>query len=203
MICVENARMEFNLKMFRLSNFSVPTLWVVDNFYDDPLAVREFALQQEYNFEPYYRGRRTLNQFLFPGLKERFEQIMGIKIKRWEDHGMNGRFQHCTVEDALVYHCDDQTWAATIYLTPEAPFQCGTSLWAHKKFRTRNKREFDTKGYPFDKGFLDKTSLEPVDVIGNVFNRLVIWEAANVHSATEYFGMKKEDSRLFQIFFFD
>lgn len=189
--------------MFKFNFNAKPRVWVVEDFYEDPMAVRNYALQQEYNFEPYYRGRRTQQQFLFPGLKERFEEVMGVKIVKWEEHGMNGRFQHCTVEDALVYHCDEQKWAAAIYLTPEAPFQCGTTLWAHKKYRTRSKFEFKTKGYAFEKGFLDKTPLEPVDVMGNVFNRLVIWDAGSCHSASEYFGTKKEDSRLFQIFFFD
>jgi hypothetical protein len=189
--------------MFEFNFNAKSKIWVVEDFYNDPMAVRNYALNQEYNFEIYYRGRRTQQQFLFPGLKERFEEIMGIKIKKWDDHGMNGRFQHCTVEDALVYHCDDQTWAAVIFLTPEAPFQCGTTLWAHKKYGTRSKYEFATKGYAFEKGFLDKTPLEPVDVMGNVFNRLVIWDASSCHSASEYFGTKKENSRLFQIFFFD
>ena len=189
--------------MFKFNYNARPRLYVVDNFYEDPMAVRELALQQEYNFEPWYRGRRTAKQFLFPGLKERFEEVIGKKITRWEEHGMNGRFQHCTVEDMLVYHCDEQTWAATIYLTPDAPFQCGTTLWAHKGYKCRGRDEFSTKGYAFNAGFLDKTPLEPVDVVGNVFNRLVIWDAWSIHSASEYFGMKKENSRLFQIFFFD
>lgn len=197
--------MEFRLKMFRSSSNPKPRIWCVDNFYDDPLAVREFALQQTFQEEIYFRGKRTPQQFLFPGLKERFEEIMGIKITKWEEHGMNGRFQHCTVEDALVYHCDDQTWAAVIYLTPDAPPETGTTLWRHKKYKLRHIKEMHNgpMGYAFDKGFLDRTPFEPVDVIGNVFNRLVIWDAGSIHSASEYFGMKKEDSRLFQIFFFD
>ena len=36
-----------------------PTLWVVDNFYQDPMLVREFALSQEFHFSDYHRGRRT------------------------------------------------------------------------------------------------------------------------------------------------
>ena len=32
---------------------------VVDNFYDDPNAVRRFALEQEYPIQGNYPGRRT------------------------------------------------------------------------------------------------------------------------------------------------
>jgi hypothetical protein len=194
--------------MFNLSNNQKKKIWCVDNFYEDPLAVRQFALQQDYHHGGIgrgYIGRRTFKQFLFPGLKERFEEIMGIKITKWEEHDMNGRFQTAYAGEPLVYHCDDQLWAAAIYLTPDAPPESGTTLWRHKKNKMRHKTEMHSGpgGYPFDKGFLDKTPFEPVDVIGNVFNRLVIWDAGSIHSASQYFGTKNEDSRLFQIFFFD
>ena len=42
---------------------------VVDNFYYDPKAVREYALQQEFVENEYYIGRRTVTQHLFPGIK--------------------------------------------------------------------------------------------------------------------------------------
>ena len=86
------------------------TVWVVDDFYKDPHAVREFALKQKFSANPeYHKGIRTEEQFFVPGTKESFEKIMGINITKWEGHGMNGRFQYCTAEDALVYHCDYQT----------------------------------------------------------------------------------------------
>lgn len=180
-----------------------PTLWVVDNFYSDPDAIREFALKQEFEFSDYHRGRRTHHQFEIPGTKEAFESIMGVKITHWmETHGMCGRFQYCTCEDALVYHADSQKWAGAIYLTPDAPYECGTSLIAHKKTRIRH---VDTPGSDviWEKKHLDPTPWEKVDVVGNVYNRLVIWNAHCVHQASQYFGYDKDDSRLIQIFFFD
>ena len=50
---------------------------------------------------------------------------------------------------------------------------------------------------------LDKTITEPVDSIGNVYNRLVIFNAGLLHSALGYFGYNKNNSRLWQMFFFD
>ena len=121
-----------------------PTLWVVDDFYSDPDAIREYALTLDYHFSDYHRGRRTEHQFEIPGTKEAFESIMGMKITNWmETYGMCGRFQHCTCEDALVYHADMQRWAATVYLTPDAPYECGTSLLAHKETGIRH---VDTEG---------------------------------------------------------
>lgn len=185
------------------------TSWIVDNFYEDPDSVREFALQQQYiegGFGRGFIGRRTEHQFLFPGLKERFEEIMGRKITKWEDHGMNGRFQIAWAGEPLVYHCDNQKWGGMLYLTPNAPFQCGTTLYAHKKTRARTYYDEgwdaswkDIQGDPH----LDGTPFEPVDVLGNVYNRLVIFDASCIHSASQYFGTIKENSRLWQMFFFD
>ncbi len=195
--------------IFKINELPKNTAWCVDNFYENPDEVRNFALNQEY-FEGGigrgFIGRRTKEQFLFPGLKEKFENIMGKKITAWEEHDMNGRFQVSWSGEPLVYHCDSQKWGGMLYLTPEAPYQCGTTLYAHKKTKARTY---------YDKGWdaawidtpgdchLDGTHFEPVDVLGNVYNRLVIFDASCIHSASEYFGTIMENARLWQMFFFD
>ena len=193
----------------RLSYESKPTVWVVDNFYEEPDSMREFALNQNYDIGGIgrgYIGNRTHEQFLFPELKSKFENIMGRKITKWEEYWMNGRFQYCWSGQPVVYHCDSQMWGGMIYLTPDAPFQCGTTLYANKDNKVRRGCEpggriaWDGKeGDPF----LDGTPFEPVDILGNVYNRLVIFDAQCIHSASEYFGTVKENCRLWQMFFFD
>ncbi len=179
------------------------TVWVVDNFYADPYAVRDYALRQEFKAEiKYFKGSRSIEQFFVPGTKEAFERIMGIKIREWESHGMCGRFQYCTSQDPIVYHNDGQTWAAMIYLNPDAPYSTGTSLYAHKN-GARRTGDPNFSDQIYSGGFFDRTKFELVDSIGNVFNRLFIFDAQNIHAASEYFGQTKEDSRLFHIFFFD
>lgn len=194
----------------KFNNSTKNTVWIVDNFYEDPHSIREFALNQDYHIGGIgrgYIGNRTHQQFLFPGLKEKFEEIMGKTITGWEEYDMNGRFQYCWSGQPLVYHCDNQKWGGMIYLTPDAPFECGTTLYAHKKTKARNYYEegwdaswgLDIPGDPH----LDGTPFEPVDVCGNVFNRLFIFDASCIHSASEYFGTVKENCRLWQMFFFD
>ena len=192
-----------------INKSSKNTCWIVDNFYENPDEIRKFALEQTYvegGFGRGFIGRRTERQFLFPELKEKFEEIIGKKITKWEDHGMNGRFQIAWSGEPLVYHCDSQKWGGMLYLTPEAPYQCGTTLYAHKQTRARTYYDkgwdaawTDIPGDPH----LDGTSFEPVDVLGNVYNRLVIFDASCIHSASEYFGTVKENARLWQMFFFD
>ena len=178
-------------------------IFIVDNFYSDPHAVRDFALTLNYWDDPGFIGKRTRERFFVPGTKEAFEKIMGRQITNWtETHGMCGRFQYCTAEDALVYHCDGQSFAGMVYLTPNAPYSCGTSLFAHKKTGLRNENDFENQN-PFEGGFYDRTQFELVDTAGNVFNRLVLFDAKCIHSANEYFGTTLTNSRLFHLFFFD
>jgi hypothetical protein len=189
--------------------------FVVDNFYEDPHSVREFALGQIYYPGEGAVGSRTRKQFLFEGIKERFESIIGMKIKThtennqgWADGGINGRFQSCTSSDPLVYHCDNQRWAGMIYLSSDAPPECGTSFFRHKETKIRHNAEIDWKNGQELKvfnqhTFLDKTPYELVDTIGNVFNRLVIFDGGLIHSASQYFGWDIASGRLFHMFFFD
>jgi hypothetical protein len=178
-------------------------LFVVDNFYNDPYAVRDFALQQEFYDDPGYIGRRTRKQFFIPGIKEAFEEIIGQPIVKWEEHGMNARFQHNWSGEKLVYHCDEQKWAGMIYLSPDAPVECGTTMWRHRKTKIHHNTQEGIMNCFNQRTFLDKTPYEPVDVAGNIFNRLVIFSGGNIHSASEYFGDCLENCRLWQMFFFD
>lgn len=189
-----------------IRNSIVPELIVVDNFYTNPDAVRELALQQ--NFEPdlrYFKGNRTSTRFLAPGTKQVFESLIGRRITNWVEHGFNGVFQYCTAEDPLVYHSDVQSYAAAIYLTPNAPIETGTSFFRSKEFPDVRSTSNDNPEFQavFKGGFYDKTKFEEVDSVGNVYNRLVIWNSKLIHSASGYFGTNKFDSRLFHLFFFD
>lgn len=197
------------------SKTSNPRFWVVDDFYDDPDSLREYALLQTYYPGEGAVGSRTRKQFLFNGLKERFEGIMGIKIADkteqgtgWYDYGINGRFQSCKADTPQVFHCDSQQWAAVIYLTPDAPTQSGTSFYKHKASGARHGGEVDVaekQGHTVFNGhtFLDPTPYERVDTVGNVYNRLVIFDGQLIHSGNDYFGWDFPSSRFFQIFFFD
>lgn len=192
-----------------------PRFWVVDDFLSNPDQVREYALGQTFFEGEGAVGWRTRKQFLFDGLKERFEAIIGKKIldhtpdgTGWFDVGINGRFQSCEAGTKMVYHCDKQQWAAVLYLTPDAPPQSGTSFYRHKVTKVRHSSEIPWgTGKEFEtfnqKTFVDPTPFERVDTVGNVYNRLVIFDGQLIHSGNDYFGWDIPSSRFFQIFFFD
>lgn len=176
---------------------------VVDNFYENPDEVRKFALGCKFSYHPdYHKGKRTDELYRFPGLKESFESILGRKIKNWENHGTNGCFQICVAGEQLVYHFDGQTYAGVLFLTPDAPPNCGTTFYRSKI--TKKMRVSDQE-HPvvFQNGFLDSTMFDVVDVVGNVYNRVVLFDAKLIHAASCYFGTDENNGRLFQLFFFD
>lgn len=198
---------------FKVNDTMKKRFFVVDNFYEDPHAVRDFALQQYYYEGEGAVGSRTRKQFLFEGVKEKFEEIMGIEILTegehgWRYGGINGRFQTCTAGTPLVVHCDEQQWAGMVFLSPDAPPECGTSFFRHKETKIHHNHQID---WPSGQGlkvfnqktFLDRTPYEVVDKVGNIFNRLVIFDGGLIHSASEYFGWDIQSSRLFHMFFFN
>lgn len=188
---------------FKMSDGSGKRIFVVDNFYEDPVAVRDFALQQYFFDDEGYLGMRTRKQFFFEGVKERFESVIGQPITSWEEQSMNGRFQTCKAGTPLVYHCDGQKWAGMVYLTPDAPPSTGTSFFRHRATGVRHHSEPKIMECFNQKTFLDGTPYELVDKIGNIFNRLVIFDGGLIHSASEYFGWDIPSSRLFHMYFFN
>ena len=181
----------------------IPSYMVIDNFYEKPDKVREFALQCEYLYHPNnHKGCRTDLCYRFPGLQERFEQLLGRKIRNWTHYGTNGCFQYCVKGDETVYHADTQQYAGVLYLTPDAPPDGGTALY-RSRFTKKMKYAPEEYHTVFRNGHLDGTDFEMVDKIGNVYNRLILFDAQCLHAGINYFGTNKDDARLFQLFFFD
>ncbi len=192
-----------------------PSIIAVDNFYQNPDEVREYALSLDFQSnKEYHKGQRTRQRTFFDGTYEFFEDVLKKKITSWENQPHNGVFQFCTAQDQLVYHTDGQKYAAVVFLSPNAPPECGTSFFQHKgnslrKFPTeedcaRLQKSSDELYWDMFRGnFYDKSPWDLVDVVGNVYNRMAIWDAKLVHAASQYFGDNKENSRLFHMFFFD
>jgi len=181
---------------------SRPSFLVVDDFYTDPDSVRSFALDQPLSLHPNnHKGIRSDNVYRFAGLKERFEQLLGTPIHGWETYGTNGCFQINVAGEQAVYHADGQTYAGVLFLTPGAPGAAGTKFYRSKSgVRKPTPANHDEV---FQGGFYDSTRFEQLDAVGNVYNRLVLFDAKLIHAADTYFGKTNQDGRLIQLFFFD
>jgi len=192
------------MKLNLFTPYKLPTFIVVDNFYKNPEVIREFALKQDFQENPgFHKGKRCINPiFLFPGLKEQFEKILCGKIGDFTKYATNGCFQYCIAGEQAVYHCDTQQYAGVLFLTPDAPPETGTRFYRSKATKKMKVGPYEY-GQVFPTGHLDSTPFEQVDVVGNVYNRLVLFDANMIHAAPLYFGNDLNNGRLFQLFFFD
>lgn len=187
-------------------------LIITDNFYQDPDPVRQYALNQEFTVYGNYPGQRTRPVF-YDSLKDSIQYIVqhaGGKITQFEEFEYNTAFQYTTAKDSSWIHSDQTTmWAGVCYLTPDAPLTAGTALYKHKAtglYKAAVKVDGSYDSELMDKIYLDSRDLskwEMVDIVGNKYNRLVLYRGDLFHSSLDYFGTNQYDGRLFQTFFFN
>lgn len=173
------------------------SLIVVDNFYENPDSVRDFALTREYLVRGNYPGLRTLS-YATVELKNKFQSFVKpfgeISCFSTEPEAYNGAFQFATQEERSWIHQDETTdWGGIIYLTPDAPLSSGTAFYEPKTPMT------------FEEGNSwgrDMTKWNLVDQVANKYNRLILFNSKRWHMSMDYFGKGIQDGRLFQVFFF-
>ena len=90
--------------------------FIIDDFYDNPEEVREFALEQDFNVSGNYPGMRTkpfLNDDIVESLGNILRPFAG-EITWWGGE-YTGSFQYTTAEDRSWIHSDSYTdWAAVL-----------------------------------------------------------------------------------------
>ncbi len=182
----------------------MPDLLVVDDFFVDPDRVREMALDLPYSAdERYYKGQRSDVSYLWDALREEFERLLDCTIIDWMDQSANGVFQMTSSKDPIVWHADSQDYAAAIYLNPGTPTGGGTSFWRNREHGFRFFHNAPEGHQVKEADLLSEDSWELVESISGIYNRLAIWNARLIHSATSYESFVDQDQRLVQLFFFN
>jgi hypothetical protein len=195
---------------------------IIENFYENPDAVRQFALAQQYTFcheklnlQYVYPGSRTKD--LFDLDKQLHEKILKKLVSvfhnaeydtmRW---AISTNFQSVTEEyKEGVIHTDQNTvFAGVVYLTPDAPLNSGTSLFRKSKLfdqqryedaLAKNDAKFRAGDIAMDSNYHEM--FEEIVRVNNVYNTLIIYEGRHFHAANQFFGQSLETSRLSQVFF--
>lgn len=195
---------------------------VIDNFYENPSAIRKFALAQKYQFlaerkdaKYVYPGSRTkdlydldakLHEKICKKLVSAFH-IAEHDVMRWS---ISTSFQSVTEDYGRgVIHTDHNTiFAGVLYLTPNAPLNGGTSLY--KKNSTFDPKKYQQALERNDDSFRAGEKILSTDYhsmfdevirVNNVYNTLIIYEGDTLHAANQFFGKTLKDSRLAQVFF--
>jgi hypothetical protein len=194
-------------------NRSQNHLIVVDNFFSDPKAVREFALSQEFkDGRPYYPGIRSARH-LTGEMQGALRDMVGAEVD-WS-HKYCGVFQvMCDADEADSYvHHDSTDWAGVVYLSEmEGP---GTTFYRHKlsgftSYPTtteafRRASELKTSQlellHQVSSDGKDASKWEPTFSTEFKFNRLVLYPGKHFHKTSRTWGFDKETGRLTQVFF--
>jgi hypothetical protein len=190
-------------------------LIVIDNFYNNAMETRNYILTQDFKVRGNYPGQRTrsfanielkniIQEYVMPFGGKITEFPMPDETNKNDNNIYNGAFQYTTSRDRSWVHVDGyNSWAGVLYMTPDAPLSSGTGFY---KFKDGTMYESDQKimdnKKETDNCSQDLTKWDQVDKVGNIFNRLILFNSKRFHMSLDYFGDSKENGRLFQVFFF-
>jgi hypothetical protein len=195
---------------------------IIENFYENPDAIREFALAQKYTFcherqnlQYVYPGSRTKDLFdLDKSLHEKIcSKLVSIfhntehDTMRW---AISTNFQSVTEEfkDGVIHTDHNTIFAAVLYLSPDAPLNSGTSLFKpnksfdeakYKQALADNDTRFRAGKIAMDTSY--HSMFDEVVRVNNRYNTLILYEGQHHHAANQFFGDTLENSRLSQVFF--
>lgn len=182
---------------------------VVDNFYENPDAVRSLALQVPYldskKLPARFNGTESKKGYFSKSLVEKLESLLGRKIAVNSKNYSFGVFSLITDEDKenQSIHVDSVEWVGLIYLN--LPDECsgGTSFFRHlitgaSTFINEQKSNLElSDAYNLDKWIEWRT-------VEMKFNRLVLFQANKYfHSAKTFSCFTKNQPRITQRFFFN
>ena len=201
--------------------YNYPTV-IVDNFFKDPLQVREFALGFNYRLSDngIFSGVRTesLNNTHQNFVRKVCNKILNCLSIHCIDYAADLYF-HLTGKDfggngwvhsdgtGILGH--GPVLAAIVYLNPQCQdISGGTNLYklADLNYSNTYVREMRQS---FKNGVDDKElkelhnqSYNETLNVGGIFNRLVVYDSKQSHAGAGYFGDTTETSRLTMLVFF-
>lgn len=197
-------------------------LVVIDNFYESPGAVRDFALTKAEYFaadqlSEGYAGTESKRSYYSCKVVEKIEKAIGQKIVVDETHFSFAVFCKSFQKDERnrSVHLDPSDWTGLVYLNKQEDCRGGTAFYRHIETGLElvpsdaklTELGYSSRGdfmkrlvYPQSKDF---TKWEQTGRIGMKYNRMLLFRASEMfHSATGYFGASNDDCRLTQLFFF-
>ena len=188
---------------------------VQDDFFKDPYAVRQFALQQEY-FSSY--------NLSWPGIRHQTEDISLLgKIEDFANQHAPCKLSHSSFQSVSSkfgeghFHFDfDHDYIVIIFLDLYPESYSGTeicdfsmnpsefipeNIWqsqlTYKENFYRNPNNFWSKiKSTCYRKLTNKYFPEPMAKVPNKFNRVVMFESNLAHRAQKFYGKTLKDSRL-------
>ena len=202
-----------------MHNFPVT---VLDNFFDNPNDVREFALKQTYKPDEgnHWPGERTseladIDKNFWRHFTERALSLFYNFDNEVIEWTINSAFQKVSsnYSGGWVHTDKPDILTGIVYLNPNTNPEAGTSIFyrnkenpfafpindKEKKIQFQNKSDAKKQ----EKYRLENNNqFEEVIRVSNAYNRLVLFDSSLFHSANGYFGGEDgQDARLALVFF--
>lgn len=197
---------------------------IIDNFLPLPRVVRHWAASQKYyNAKEYtemynkhtdWPGKRTLHVTDLDPEYANFtlNKVASIVNRCYDVYNLSIKsYFQLTIEDdgdSWVHQDNDTDIAGILYLNPNPPENSGTTLYHCNDVNSWQAYMATQEGYNtlktinrIDNETLYKELFQPIDVISNVFNRLILYPGTAYHKSNDYFGKDITDGRLTQVFF--
>lgn len=198
---------------------------IIDDFLDDPFALREIAMGLDYpppeqlKKATYFPGRNSAQRIDLRGTDEFISQTTGVRLKGFglKEGTSHARFRVCTANEKGKggVHIDNSEWSGILYLNPNEQTQGGTDFLRHK--RTGLDRAPTTPEELKEQGFSSYDEVWPKILtpdgknssawelemrVPARFNRLVLLRPNLFHNPTPGFGTTLQDARLVYLMFF-
>jgi hypothetical protein len=191
---------------------------VVDDFFEYPDEVREFALQQEYflDVENRWPGKRTkplheINFSLFNSTVNKVIYLFYNSNKTKISWNAAAQFQKVDSKyNEGWVHTDDNLCTGIIYLS-KSKNKCGTTIYRPIDPLSASLKNVDKKIESFKNtdlitntdGFRleNNKQFRPTVTVQEEYNRLVLFDGHLIHSANEFYGAEDDSARLTLVFF--
>lgn len=189
---------------------------IVDGFFENPDAIRNFALKQRFSTDPTnsYPGKRTdqihnINPIFFNGVIKKIYNLF-YKVEE-QDVFFNCQAYFQLVDGSYgsgwIHKDDPQMLTVIVYLTPNTAD--GTSLYTkkdclvdgnillHKKEEAYKKQTKDNDSCQKNNSLYEET----INIKG-LYNRMVLFDSIKFHGAHNFCGDSEDKARLTLVMFF-
>ena len=192
---------------------------IIDNFFDDPNAIRKFALSQEFEVDKNsaYPGKRTkqlheLDKKLFDIICSKFFSIYyDFTVDNSINWLVKASFQLVdkSYNSGWIHQDANEIISGIIYLNDITNPKSGTSIYEAKNDNVKpiytDKKHQGIKGEISDEEenkyrIENNLQFEESIKVNNKYNRLIAFDSNMYHAAQDFFGEDKE-SRLTLVIF--
>jgi len=193
-------------------NMVIPVT-IIDDFFDDPMAIVQYALEQEYLPDPENKwpGVRTdsmhnLNQNLFEQINSKLLRIFYPGVKYSYICGCFFQKVPANFNSGWI-HRDESIVSGIIYLNPNPNPNSGTTIYKCKTpWATVNNIKEKQKAYSLQTNDMDameknNSQFRESIIVKNEFNRLIAFDGHTHHGANDFDQIYSNEERLTIAFF--